>query len=221
MLYSIFQTVWLEYGETDPGTGLKRSILMYIIVEDEYIARIPPEMLGDDYDNAIVRVARESLEGKLIDVFDENNTDRPVGKCFVVSITEVKRHGDGAIVHGDGGVYQAVAYKALAFYPEMQEIVEGYITSITKLGAFIKFGPFEGLLHLSQIMDDRIDIDLDNQRLIGKDTKKDLKAGDKVRVKIVNLNLNSSNVRDSRIGFTMKQMGLGKLQWLYKKKVEN
>jgi DNA-directed RNA polymerase subunit E' len=70
-------------------------------------------------------------------------------------------------------------------------------------------------------MDGRIDIDLDNQRLIGKDTKKDLKAGDKVRVKIVNLNLNSSNVRDSRIGFTMKQMGLGKLQWLYKKKVEN
>jgi DNA-directed RNA polymerase subunit E' len=177
-------------------------------------------MLGDDYDDAIVKVARESLEGKLIDVFDENNSDKPSGKCFVVSITEVKRHGDGAIVHGDGGVYQTIHYRALGYLPEMQEIVEGLVVSVQKFGAFVRFGPFEGLLHISQIMDDRIDLDLANQRFIGKDTKRDLRANDRIRVRIVAMNLSSSSIEDSKIGLTMKQVGLGKLEWLIPRKTE-
>ena len=193
---------------------------MYIFVEDEYIARIPPELLGEDYDKSVLDVARTSLEGRLIDVQSEEQPGKNVGKCYILSITDVKKLGEGAIVHGDGGVYQTIRYKALGYFPEMQEIVEGIVTSVQKFGAFIRFGPFEGLLHISQIMDDRIDIDLGNQRFIGKDTKRDLKVGDKVRVRVVALNLSSSSIRDSKIGFTMKQLGLGKLQWLEKKEIE-
>ena len=193
---------------------------MYIFVEDEYIARIPPELLGEDYDKSVLDVARTSLEGRLIDVQSEEQPGKNVGKCYILSITDVKKLGEGAIVHGDGGVYQTIRYKALGYFPEMQEIVEGIVTSVQKCSAFIRFGPFEGLLHISQIMDDRIDIDLGNQRFIGKDTKRDLKVGDKVRVRVVALNLSSSSIRDSKIGFTMKQLGLGKLQWLEKKEIE-
>lgn len=193
---------------------------MYIFVEEEYIARIPPELLGEDYDKSVLEVARNSLEGRLIDVQSEEQPGKNIGKCYILSITDVKKMGEGAIVHGDGGVYQTIKYKALGFFPEMQEIVEGVVTSVQKFGAFIRFGPFEGLLHISQIMDDRIDIDLGNQRFIGKDTKRDLKVGDKVRVRIVALNLSSSSIADSKIGFTMKQIGLGKLQWLEKKELE-
>ncbi|MEM3675886.1 MAG: DNA-directed RNA polymerase [Thermoplasmataceae archaeon] len=190
---------------------------MFVVLEDEYIVRVPPEMLGGNYDDAVLNVTKLSLEGKLVDFKDSKDTSKILGKCYVVSVTEVNQVGDGVIVHGDGAVYQTVRFKALTFYPELQEIVEGTVVSVKEFGAFVKFGPFEGLLHKGQIMDDRIDADLSNQRFVGKDTKRDLKVGDKVRVKIVHLNLKSSSVEDSTIGFTMKQMGLGKLQWLEKK----
>lgn len=190
---------------------------MYVIIEDEYIARIPPDKLSFNYDEAVMEVSKGSLEGKLLDMKDPADNSRITGKCYVVSIMNVEKTGEGTIVHGDGGVYQSVKFKALAYYPEMQEIVEGIVVSVQNFGAFIKFGPFEGLLHKSQIMDDRIDVDLTNQRFVGKETKRDLKAGDKVRVRIVALNLNSSTLEDSKIGFTMKQTGLGKLEWLVKK----
>jgi DNA-directed RNA polymerase subunit E' len=193
---------------------------MYVEVEDEYVARIPPDKLSEDYDTAMLEVTKASLEGKLVDFKSDKDDNVSLGKYFVISIISVQAIGDGVIVHGDGGVYQTVRYSALGYYIEMQEIVEGIVVSVQSFGLFVRFGPFEGLLHKSQIMDDRIDIDPGSQRLIGKDTKKEIKAGDKLRVRIVSLNLSSLSVRDSKIGLTMKQIGLGKLEWLAKK-VEN
>ncbi|WP_010901499.1 DNA-directed RNA polymerase [Thermoplasma acidophilum] len=188
---------------------------MYMLVEDKYIARVPPEMLGEDYDVAVREVTKRSLEGRLVDVINEK-TSQNEGKYLVISVLYTESIGEGTIVHGDGGVYQEVKYRALVYYPEMQEIVDGEVVSVQKFGAFIKFSSFEGLLHISQIMDDRIDIDLENKRFIGKETKRDLKVGDRVRVRIVAMNLASSSISDSKIGFTMKQVGLGKLDWLAK-----
>ncbi|MFG1461217.1 MAG: DNA-directed RNA polymerase [Thermoplasmataceae archaeon] len=190
---------------------------MYITVEKEYIARIPPEKLSGDYDDAVKQVAKESIEGKLIDLTEANYQNK---KAFIISVVSVKTVGEGTIVHGDGGVYQSIRYKALGYLPEMQEVVDGIVTSVKEFGAFVRFGPFEGLLHISQIMDDMISTDLTNQRIIGKETKREIKVGDKVRVKIVSLNLASASMLDSRIGLNMKQLGLGKVDWLYQVKKE-
>ena len=190
---------------------------MYITVEKEYIARIPPEKLSGDYDDAVKQVAKESIEGKLIDLTEANYQNK---KAFIISVVSVKTVGEGTIVHGDGGVYQSIRYKALGYLPEMQEVVDGLVTSVKEFGAFVRFGPFEGLLHISQIMDDMISTDLTNQRIIGKETKREIKVGDKVRVKIVSLNLASASMLDSRIGLNMKQLGLGKVDWLYQVKKE-
>ncbi len=189
---------------------------MYVQIEDEFIARVPPDKLGTDYDDSLLGVARSSLEGILRDA--ELASYGVSKRCLVISVSSIEKVGEGSIVHGDGAVYQTLKFKAIGYMPEMQEIVEGYVTSVQKFGAFVRIGPFEGLLHISQIMDDRIDIDLSNQRFIGKDTKRDLKVGDRVRVKIVALNLPSSFIGDSKIGLTMKQLGLGKLEWLKKRK---
>ncbi len=129
-------------------------------------------------------------------------------------IRNIEAVGPGRIVHGDGAVYQTVKYDALIFKPMQQEIVEGAIVEVLKFGAFVRFGPLDGLLHISQVMDDRIDIDDVNQRLLGKDTKRDLRVGDKVRARIVALSLNERNPRESKIGLTMRQPGLGKMEWL-------
>lgn len=188
---------------------------MYAIIEDDYLARVPPTLLGEDYDSAVEDVTRRELQGSIVDYVPDSNSRNDMQKCYVVTILEINKNGDGIIVHGDGGVYQNITYKALAFIPKMNEIVEGVIVSVVpKIGAFVRFGPFEGLLHVGQIMDDRIEIDEGNKRLIGKDTNREMRTGDKVRIRIVMLNISSSSPSDRRIGFTMKQPGLGKLQWL-------
>src|SRR3990170_4152938 len=68
----------------------------------------------------------------------------------------------------------------------------------------------------------RGDVDEENQRLIGKDTKRDVRIGDKVRARIVAVSLNERAPRESKIGLTMRQPGLGKFDWLEdeRKKVE-
>ncbi|MEM3534732.1 MAG: DNA-directed RNA polymerase, partial [Thermoplasmatales archaeon] len=67
---------------------------------------------------------------------------------------------------------------------------------------------------VSQVMDDRIEVDEENKRMIGKDTKKDLKNGDYVRTRIVALSLSDTNIEESKIGLTMRQNFLGKISWL-------
>jgi DNA-directed RNA polymerase subunit E' len=105
-------------------------------------------------------------------------------------------------------------FESLIFRPVLQEIVEGTVVEVLKFGAFVRFGPLDGLLHISQIMDDRIDVDDTNQRLMGKDTKRDLRVGDRVRARIVALSINERNPRESKIGLTMRQSGLGKFEWM-------
>jgi DNA-directed RNA polymerase subunit E' len=176
---------------------------MYMLTERERVVRIPPDMLGEDLDQVISELTSMAYEGKI----EEND-------MLTVLIREVEPIGLGRIVHGDGAVYQKVRFKALVFRPVIQEVVEGTVCEVLKFGAFIRFGPLDGLLHISQVMDDRIDIDTDNQRLIGKDSKRDLKVGDKVRARVVALSLNERSPRESKIGLTMRQPGLGKLDWI-------
>ncbi|MBU4031314.1 MAG: DNA-directed RNA polymerase, partial [Candidatus Thermoplasmatota archaeon] len=71
-----------------------------------------------------------------------------------------------------------------------------------------------GLLHISQVMDDHIDVDVDNQRLTGKETRRDIRLNNEVRARIVTVSVNERNPRESKIGLTMRQSGLGRLDWL-------
>ena len=176
---------------------------MYMLTEREKVVRIPPDRLGEDMDQVLSELTWQAYEGRI----EEND-------MLTVLIRNVEPIGLGRIVHGDGAVYQKVKFEALVFRPLLQEVVEGTVCEVLKFGAFIRFGPLDGLLHISQVMDDRIDVDTDNQRLIGKDSKRDLKVGDKVRARIVALSLNERSPRESKIGLTMRQPGLGKLDWL-------
>ncbi len=176
---------------------------MYKMMRSEGVIRIPPDRLGENIQDVIKDIARLSFEGKI------NNTHE-----LTLIVTDIQPEGEGRILHSDGGVYQKVYYDALIFKPEPQEIVEGTVVEILKYGAFMRFGPLDGLLHISQIMDDHIDVDQSNERLVGKETKRDLKVNDRVRARIVAISINERNPRDSKIGLTMRQVGLGKLDWM-------
>jgi DNA-directed RNA polymerase subunit E' len=187
---------------------------MYFIIETNETVRVPPEKLGEEYEPTAKSIAVKNVEGKIGVLDRELVRDSNDRKYINLLVLESELEGEGRIVHGDGGVYQEVKMKILAFQPMMQEVVEGDVADLKKFGAFVSIGPLEGLLHVSQVMDDRIEVDEDNKRMTGKDTKRDLKMGDLVRARIVALSLSDSKLEESKIGLTMRQNFLGKFLWL-------
>lgn len=176
---------------------------MYMITEAEGKIRIPPSKLGQDIESIVEDVSSEQFEGKM-------EEDR----SFTILVSDVRAEGLGSIVHGDGAVHQTVKYRRLAYIPKDGEVVEGVVVEVNKYGAFVRFGPLDGLIYISQIMDDHVDVDEVNRRLTGKETGRSLGVGDKVKARITSLSFDDRTPQDSRIGLTMRQPGLGKLQWL-------
>jgi DNA-directed RNA polymerase subunit E' len=176
---------------------------MYMITERTDEIRIPPERLGEDLEAVVCDLTQKNIEGRVLG---------PEGMVLIT--TNVAPLGDGRIVHGDGAVYQTVKYSAVVFRLDNQEVVDGTVCEIMKFGAFIRFGPLDGLLHISQVMDDHIDPDETNQRLVGKDTKRDIRVDYRVRTRVVSVSMNERNPRESKIGLTMRPPSLGRIEWL-------
>ena len=175
------------------------------MVELNNTVRIPPEYIGENLDQAAEEIVKETFEGKI---------DK--GNGLIVVTKDVKRIGEGRIIHGDGAVYQEVGFNALIFKPLLHEVIDGIICEISDFGAFCHIGPLDALIHKSQIMDDHILIDTENKRLSGKKTRFSLGMGDKVRARIIAISLNEANPRESKIGLTMRQQSLGKPEWWIK-----
>lgn len=176
---------------------------MYKRMKLEGVVRIPPEDMGNPLNDAVEMALRNKYEARV---------DRTLGA--IVAILGVDSIGEGRIIAGDGAVYYDVIFDAVVFKPEMQEVVEGEVVEIVKFGAFVSIGPFDGLLHVSQITDEYMAYDEKNARLVSKDTNKFLAEGDRVRARIIAVSLNERDPKGSKIGLTMRQTGLGKIEWL-------
>jgi len=98
----------------------------------------------------------------------------------------------------------------LAWKPELQELVYGIIAEITNFGAFINMGAMQGMIHISQTMDDFVSFSKANS-LLGKSSKRTLKIGDMCIARIVAI---SHKGDEPKIGLTMRQPGLGKIEWI-------
>jgi len=165
--------------------------------------RLPPDRFGEDTVTVVKDLLREKLEGRI---------DKTLGS--IIAVTNVLDIGEGRILAGDGAVYYDITFEAITFKPELQEIVEGKVVEVVEFGAFIGLGPLDGLLHVSQIADDYISYDEKNSRLVGKESQKAITEGDKVRARVVAVSLNEREPRESKIGLTMRQAALGKIEWL-------
>ena len=176
---------------------------MYRIIPMSDTVRIPPERMTDDLDTTIAELVQESFEGRLT----KNHG-------ITVLTTSVKPAGEGTVIHGDGAVYQRVEFDALAFKPDSQEVVDGIVAEVVEFGAFVHIGPLDALVHMSQVMNDFMTADVHNERLLGKETGRFMDVGDNVRARVVTASLNELSPRESKIGLTMRQPGLGKFEWI-------
>jgi DNA-directed RNA polymerase subunit E' len=166
---------------------------MYKIVSKEDTIRIPAEYMrrGASLHQHIDRLAMTAFEGR----FDEQNR-------FVLVTSNHEALGRGRIIHGDGAIYQKVKFDAVVFCMEDYEV-----------GAFIRIGPMEALLHKSQIMEDMVDVNVGAGTIEGRSGGKRLAVGSHVRARIVSLSPDTTDPRRSKIGLTCKQPGLGSQAW--------
>jgi DNA-directed RNA polymerase subunit E' len=141
----------------------------------------------------------------------EGVVDEELG--YVIAVTDVKVSPIGKIIPGDGATYHKVSFSLLTFYPVIQEVAEGEVVEIADFGAFVRIGPIDALLHVSQLMDDFISYDEKQGVLLGKETKRKLTSGDQVRVRITAVSLGRAG-SSGKIGVTARQPFLGKLEWI-------
>lgn len=190
---------------------------MYRLVTLEDIVRVPPSEFGEPLKEVVEDILKKgyTYDGKRIGGY-EGLLDKDLGT--ILAVTEIKDIKGGSIIPGDGAAYYTTIFQALTFKIDLHEIVDGEIVDIVEFGAFMRFGPLDGLIHVSQIADDYIVYDEKRAALVGKESNRALEVGDKVRARIVAVSLNPKKTKESKINLTMRQPNLGKFEWLEEEK---
>lgn len=177
---------------------------MFKILTIKENVRVPPTKFSLELNQALKESLQDSIEGK---IFPE------IG--VVMSVTEIISSGEGSIVPEDGAVFYPAEFNVLVYRPEVNELVFGEVVDITEFGAFTRIGPIDALIHVSQIMDDKMAYDAKNAVFNGRKTNNKLKEGDVVKARIVGVSLGKGR---SKISLTMRQPTLGSLDWIEKDK---
>lgn len=179
----------------------------------EDLVRVPPERFGEPLEKVVENILRVGYDyrGRREGGY-EGRLDKDLG--IILAITGVRDIRNGSVIPGDGATYHNTVFEALTFKPDLQEVLDGEVVEIVEFGAFMRFGPLDGLVHVSQITDDYIIYDEKRGALVGKESNKALEVGDKIRARIVAASLNPDKSKESKINLTMRQPGLGKYEWL-------
>jgi len=175
---------------------------LFSLITLEDTVRIPPEK----FDQALEVVTHEELSGKF-----EGIVSTELG--FVVAVTNMEVAPVGRVIPGDGATYHTVSFTLLSYSPEVQEIIEGEVVEVEDFGAFIRVGPIDALLHVSQVIDDFVSYDERRGALMAKSTGRLLTQGDTVRGRITVVSLGRGG-SSGKIGMTMRQPFLGKIEWI-------
>lgn len=181
---------------------------MYYKIELRDSVRVPPNMFGLDPETSMKEILDTEYVGRI---------DKDLG--IIVAAIDVKNIGDSYIIPGDGAAYYDTTFTMLVYKPKLQEVVEGEFKEIAEFGAFVSIGPIDGLVHVSQIMEDFVNYNEKENQFTGKETKRKLKIEDLVRARIITVS-KKSTLLDTKIGLTMRQPGVGALEWLEKEATE-
>ncbi len=168
--------------------------------------RVPPSMFNLSKQEALLKNIKSTYE---------NYISKDIG--FVLNVVSVAAAKEGVIIPGDGAGYYETEFELLTFKPEVNELVYGKIRDITDFGAFMDIGGVEGMVHISQSMEDFVSFSKEKV-LQGKKTNRSIKVGDKCKARIIAISY--KDLKNPKIGLTMRQEGLGKLEWLEEEQKE-
>jgi DNA-directed RNA polymerase subunit E' len=175
---------------------------MFSIVHMSDVVRIPPNRLTNSLKNTAIGILKEKYESMI---------SPDIG--YIIMIIDATANSIGKLVAGDGATYHRVSFKALTFFPKLQEVVEGEVVEITDFGAFVRIGPTDALLHLSQITDDYLKSDVKQGVIIANQSAKMLKIGSRIRARITAVSLGKGAAM-GKIGITCRQPFLGASEWI-------
>lgn len=176
---------------------------MFSVIEIQDHIRVEPKLFGLE--------TKKAVEKQLEETYSEH-IDKEIGA--VIGVIEVSDVGEGIIIPGDGAAYYQSTFKLLTWKPELQELVYGIITEITNFGAFMNIGGVRGMIHISQTMEDYVSLSKTGT-LLGKSSKKSIRKNDVCLARIVAI---SYKAGEPKISLTMRQPGLGKLDWIKEEK---
>ena len=166
------------------------------------VVRIPPSLFGTTLKKAAINILKEKYESMI---------NAELG--YIIMILDAKVDEMGKMIAGDGGTFHKVEFEALTFYPKLQEIVQGEIVDITDFGAFVRIGPTDALLHLSQVMDDYLKSDVKMGLILANQSGRTLKVGSTLRARITAVSLGKAAAM-GKIGITCRQPFLGADEWI-------
>lgn len=162
--------------------------------------RVAPDKFGMELKQAIITEIKNKYAGYI---------SKDMG--LVIDVSNVETVGEGIIIPGDGASYYDTTFSLLTFEPEMQEVVRGKIKDIADFGVFFSMGPIDGMIHISQTMNDFVSYSKDKV-LLGKESKRNIKPNDKCRGRIISVSY--KDIANPKLGLTMRQAGLGKDEWI-------
>ncbi len=180
----------------------KKKLQLFSISTLVDVVRIPPSLFGTTLKKAAVNILKEKYESMI---------NAELG--YIIMILDAKVDEMGKMIAGDGGTFHKVEFEALTFYPKLQEIVQGEIVDITDFGAFVRIGPTDALLHLSQVMDDYLKSDVKMGLILANQSGRTLKVGSTLRARITAVSLGKAAAM-GKIGITCRQPFLGADEWI-------
>lgn len=177
---------------------------MYKVLEVKDKVRVPPIKFSLPALDAV----KSSLEDKWEGLVDKN-----LG--IILAVLSVDDVGEGRILPEDGAIHYPTAFKIMVYRPDLHEVVKGEIIDVTEFGAFIRIGPIDGMIHVSQLMNDFVSYDAKNRIFSGKDSKRKLKEKDVMLSRIISVSMERNQYK---LGLTARQAGLGVLEWIQEDK---
>jgi DNA-directed RNA polymerase subunit E' len=180
----------------------KKNKIVFSISTLVDVVRIPPSLFGTTLKKASINILKEKYESMI---------NAELG--YIIMILDAKVDEMGKMIAGDGGTFHKVQFEALTFYPQLQEIVQGEIVDITDFGAFVRIGPTDALLHLSQVMDDYLKSDVKMGLILANQSGRTLKVGSTIRARITAVSLGKAAAM-GKIGITCRQPFLGADEWI-------
>lgn len=175
---------------------------MYRIAKGEGYIRLPPNMLDMDIKSAAKEIIKNMYRNKYLP---------EIG--LVLDILNVDVEKDNLIVINDPYIYIKVKFDMVSFTIENKELILGVVREVVEYGAFVLIGPFEALLNVSQISNEKFRYNKDKKRLENLDGTKTIEVGDRIYAMVSTVSMKEGPAK-AKISLSCRAYPyLGNIKW--------